>query len=193
MPVLTSAAQSDGKSPTIGRPQFPWQRRSPSRPNRESRTWDDSYKLFPNLVIFHFHAGMDIGSQVSWEWKVYFYIYIFPPLSGLPACGKSHLNGSNSLKTAPWQAVMRLSFLKRVLIVLLALTTFMHTVWVSVRHKVLKDKFWNGFSSRTLSTSATKRLLSHHSTRGFSCRTFQRGLKANWSVGWVNKYAENLY
>lgn len=37
--------------------------------NRE-RTWDDSYKLFPNLVISHFHAGMDIGLQVrgGWGW-----------------------------------------------------------------------------------------------------------------------------
>lgn len=32
-------------------------------------TWDDSYKLFPNLVISHFHAGMDIGLQVCWEWR----------------------------------------------------------------------------------------------------------------------------
>lgn len=32
-------------------------------------TWDDSYKLFPNLVIFHFHAGMDIGLQVCREWR----------------------------------------------------------------------------------------------------------------------------
>lgn len=30
-------------------------------------TWDDSYKLFPNLVISHFHAVMDIGLQVWWE------------------------------------------------------------------------------------------------------------------------------
>lgn len=32
-------------------------------------TWDDSYKLFSNLVIFHFHAGMDIGLQVCREWS----------------------------------------------------------------------------------------------------------------------------
>ena len=32
-------------------------------------TWGDSYKLFPNLVISHFHAGMDIGLQVCWEWR----------------------------------------------------------------------------------------------------------------------------
>lgn len=32
-------------------------------------TWDYSYKLFPNLVISHFHAGMDIGLQVCWEWR----------------------------------------------------------------------------------------------------------------------------
>lgn len=32
-------------------------------------TWDDSYKLFSNLVIFHFHAGMDIGLQVCREWR----------------------------------------------------------------------------------------------------------------------------
>lgn len=30
-------------------------------------TWDDSYKLFPNLVISHFHAVMDIGLQAWWE------------------------------------------------------------------------------------------------------------------------------
>lgn len=30
-------------------------------------TWDDSHKLFPNLVIFHFHATMDIGLQVCRE------------------------------------------------------------------------------------------------------------------------------
>lgn len=33
------------------------------------RTWDYSYKVFPNLVIFHFHAGMDIGLQECWEWR----------------------------------------------------------------------------------------------------------------------------
>lgn len=68
-------------------------------------------------------------------------------------------------------------FLKRVLIVLLALTTIIHTVWVSVRHKVLKDTFWNGFSSRTLSTLATKRLLSHRLTCGFSRQTFSEDWK----------------
>lgn len=32
-------------------------------------TWGHSYKLFPNLVISHFHAEMDIGLQVCWEWR----------------------------------------------------------------------------------------------------------------------------
>lgn len=27
------------------------------------RTWDDSYKLFPNLVIFYFNTAMNIGLQ----------------------------------------------------------------------------------------------------------------------------------
>lgn len=56
----------------IGRPQFPWRPHSAFPPEKSVNsewTWDYSYKLFPNLVISHFHAGKDIGLQVCREWK----------------------------------------------------------------------------------------------------------------------------
>lgn len=61
------------KTAAIGQQQFPWRPLSPL-PSRGSLNcewkWDDSYKLFPNLVISYFHAEMDIGLQVSDEGRV---------------------------------------------------------------------------------------------------------------------------
>lgn len=53
-------------------------------------TWDDSYKLFPNLVIFHFHAAMDIGLQVCWEWRgEVFMVWHFTGVHGMVQYGLS--------------------------------------------------------------------------------------------------------